>query len=136
MSHDELKRELKEQDGDPLARGRRRSLHRRIARTSIARIKDAAFIVTNPTHIAIALEYRPPDIAVPRVLVRSADEAAMRVREIAHLHDIPTIENVPLARSLYAKTRPGDYIPQETYVAVAEIVAQLRRTISERRANA
>lgn len=125
MSSEELRRDQKEQDGDPLARGRRRSLHRRISRGSLRRVKDAAFIVTNPTHIAIALEYRPPDVAVPRVIVRAADETATRVRELASVYAIPIVENVPLARVLYAAAEPGQYVPQETYLALAEIVAAL-----------
>lgn len=125
MSFEEMKRDQKEHDGDPLARSRRRSLHRRIARGSLRRVKDAAFVITNPTHIAIALEYRPPEITVPRVLVRAADEAAARVRELAVAYYVPLVENVALARQLYASTEPGEYIPHETYIAVAEIVAAL-----------
>lgn len=127
MSLDELKRDQKESDGDPLARGRRRALHRQIARGSLRRVKDAAFVVTNPTHIAIALEYRPPDVPVPRVLVRATDEGAARVRELAAVYRIPLIENVPLARRLYALAKPGEFIPQETYIAVAEVVAALTK---------
>lgn len=125
MSHEELRRDHKESDGDPLARSRRRSLHRQLARASLHRVKEAAFVITNPTHIAMALDYRPPHVPVPRVLVRAADEAAARVRELAALHHIPLIENVALARQLYASARPGQVIPQETYLAVAEIVARL-----------
>jgi flagellar biosynthetic protein FlhB len=127
MSFEELKRDQKESDGDPLARSRRRALHRQIARGSLRKVKDAAFVVTNPTHIAIALEYRPPDVPVPRVLVRAADDAAARVRELAAAYSIPIVENVPLARRLYAIAQPGDSIPHETYVAVAEIVAALSK---------
>lgn len=127
MSFEELKRDQKENDGDPLARSRRRALHRHISRGSLRRVKDAAFVVTNPTHIAIALEYRPPGVPVPRVLVRAADEAAARVRELAAAHCIPLVENVPLARRLYALAKPGEYVPQETYVAIAEIVAALAK---------
>lgn len=126
MSHEELKRDQKENDGDPVARGRRRSLHRQIARGSLSKVKDAAFVVVNPTHVAVALEYRPPDVPVPRLLVRAADEAARRVRELAALHSVPIIENVPLARALYAGARSGQFIPHETYVAVAEIVVALQ----------
>ena len=125
MSHDELRRDHKEQDGDPIARGRRRARHRQLSRGALRKVKDAAFVVTNPTHIAIALEYRPPGVAVPRVLVRAADEAAARVRELAAEHRIPAIENVQLARTLYATSRAGEYIPLDTYVAVAEIVGAL-----------
>ncbi|MGZ3540966.1 MAG: EscU/YscU/HrcU family type III secretion system export apparatus switch protein [Vulcanimicrobiaceae bacterium] len=127
MSFDELKREHKEHEGDPLSRGRRKQLHRQMARGSLVRVKDAAFVVTNPTHIAIALEYRPPDVAVPRVLVRAADEGATRVRDLAGMHRVPIVENVPLARALYANARAGEVIPRETYIAVAEIVASLTR---------
>jgi flagellar biosynthetic protein FlhB len=125
MSFEELKRDQKEHDGDPAARGRRRALHGQIARGSLRRVKEAAFVITNPTHIAIALEYRPPDVPVPRILVRAADEAAARVRELAASYGVPMIENVPLARTLYASARAGEYIPSETYLAVAEIVAAL-----------
>jgi flagellar biosynthesis protein FlhB len=125
MSFEEMKRDQKEHDGDPHARSRRRSLHRQIARGSLRRVKDAAFVVTNPTHIAVALEYRPPEVAVPRVLVRAADESAARVRELAAAYGIPLVANVALARRLYATTEPGEYIPHETYIAVAEIVAAL-----------
>ena len=128
MSHEDLKRDQKEHDGDPHARGRRRALHRQISRGSLRKVQDAAFVVTNPTHIAIAIEYRPPEVAVPRVLVRAADEMAARVRELAGEYSVPLFENVPLARRLYATTQPGQFIPQETYVAVAEIVAALART--------
>jgi flagellar biosynthesis protein FlhB len=130
MSFDEMKRDRKEQDGDPLARSRRRSLHRQIARGSLRRIKDAAFVITNPTHIAVALEYRPPDVPVPRVLVRAADETAARVRELAAAYGVPLVENVALARRLYDTTEPGEYIPHETYIAVAEIVAALRKNLA------
>jgi flagellar biosynthetic protein FlhB len=83
--------------------------------------------VTNPTHIAVALEYRPPDVPVPRVLVRAADDAAARVRELAASYRVPLVEDVPLARLLYAHAGPGDFIPRETYIAVAEIVAALTK---------
>lgn len=133
MSFEEMKRDQKEHDGDPLARSRRRSLHRQIARGSLRRVKDAAFVVTNPTHIAIALEYRPPEVSVPRVLVRAADESAARVRELAAAYSVPLVENVALARRLYESAEPGEYIPQETYVAVAEIVAALRKNLPVKR---
>ena len=125
MSLEELKRDQKEHDGDPLARGRRRAMHRQISRGSLRRVKDAAFVVTNPTHIAIAIEYRPPEVSVPRILVRAADEGAARVRELAAAYRVPLVENVPLARALYATAQPGQYAPQETYIALAEIVAAL-----------
>jgi flagellar biosynthetic protein FlhB len=84
-------------------------------------------VVVNPTHVAVALEYSPPDVLVPIVLVRASDEGALRVREEAKTHGIPIVENIPLARALFAAANVGDAIPHEHYVAVAEIVAALTR---------
>ena len=128
MSSEEMKRDQKEHDGDPALRGRRRSLHRQLARGSILRVRDAAFVVANPEHLAVALEYRPPEVAVPRVVVRAAGEAALRVRELAQRFEIPIVVNVPLARMLHANCFAGDYIARDCYIAVAEIIAALRRS--------
>ncbi len=125
MSFDEFKRDRKEHDGDPIARGRRRAIHRSFTTGSLFKIKDVAFVITNPTHIAIGLQYDPPHVAVPRVLIRSADETAVRVRTLALAHAIPVVENVALARTLYAACDAGHVIPHQTYVAVAQIVAAL-----------
>ncbi|HVA29516.1 MAG TPA: EscU/YscU/HrcU family type III secretion system export apparatus switch protein [Candidatus Baltobacteraceae bacterium] len=128
MSFDEYKRERKEQDGDPAARAHRKALHRSIARSAISKVKDAAFVLVNPTHVAIALEYRPPVVPVPTVLLRSADEVALRVRELAQERHIPIVENVPLARALYRDAQVGAPIPIDHYVAVAEVVGALVRS--------
>jgi flagellar biosynthetic protein FlhB len=128
MSLDERKREAKEQDGDPFVRGRRRALHRSLVRGALAKVKDASFVVANPTHVAVALEYRPPEIPVPRVLVRAAEEGALRVRSLAAAHRVPVIEDVRLARALYRDARAGDPIAPAHFVAVAEIVAALARS--------
>jgi len=128
MSYAELKREMKENDGDPLARGRRRALHRSFARGSIAQVKEAAFVLVNPTHVAVALAYAPPEIPVPTILVRAADERALRVRELAASHGVPVVENVSLARALFADGSVGAPIPHEYYVAVAEVVAALLKS--------
>lgn len=127
MSFDERKREAKEQDGDPVTRGRRRALHRSLLRGALANVRRASFVVANPTHVAVALEYRPPDVPVPRILVAAADAAAARVRELAAEYRIPIVENVELARALYRDARVGESIAFAHYVAVAEIVAALMR---------
>ena len=127
MSFDELKRDSKQNDGDPLVRGRRRQAHRALVRGSIANVKNAAFVVTNPTHVAIALEYRPPAVAVPRVLVRAIDAGAREVKRRARDLGVPIVQNVPLARALLASTDIGDPIPPDAYAAVAAIVAMLAR---------
>jgi flagellar biosynthesis protein FlhB len=127
MSLEELKRDRRQNDGDPLVRGRRRQAHRNLVRGSIARVAEASFVVANPTHVAIALAYRPPDIAVPRVLARGRDEGALDIKRRARALDIPIVENVALARWLFAVTAAGDYIPPEAYAPVAAIVAVLLR---------
>lgn len=127
MSFDELKRDHKQSEGDPLVRGRRRQQHRALIRGSVARVREAAFVVTNPTHVAIALEYRPPEVAVPRVLVRAIDAGAREVKRLARAAGIPIVENVALARELLATTDAGDFIPPGAYAAVAAIVASLLR---------
>jgi flagellar biosynthesis protein FlhB len=132
MSFDELRRDHKEQDGDPQLRGRRRQAHRSLIRGSLARVAEASFVVTNPTHVAIALAYRPPEIAVPQVLVRAVDDGAEAVKRRARELGIPLFENVSLARLLLARCEVESFIPVEAYVAAAEIVAAL--AAAERRA--
>jgi flagellar biosynthesis protein FlhB len=127
MTYDELKRDAREAEGDPHARGRRVSLHRALVRGSIARVREASFVVANPEHIAIALKYEPPGVPVPEILVRACDAAALRVKEIAREHGIPIVEDVALARALFAGGDAGDPIPRALYVAVAQIVAALAR---------
>jgi flagellar biosynthesis protein FlhB len=127
MTFEERKREAKEQDGDPMARGRRRALHRSLMRGALSDVKEASFVVTNPTHVAVALQYRPPEIDVPRVTVRAAGEAARRVRLLAARHAVPIVEDVTLARALFRDGRVGEPIAGEHYVAVAEIVIALSR---------
>ena len=127
MSFEELRRDAKENDGDPQARARRRSAHRAVARGTVGRTREASFVVVNPTHVAVALRYAPPQIPVPEILVRALDEAALRVRSIACEHGIPVVEDVALARLLYARGEGGRPIPGDAYLAVAQVVAALAR---------
>ena len=127
MSFDDRKREAKEQEGDPLERGRRRALHRSLLRGSVSDAGKASFVIANPTHVAVALQYDPPAVAVPTILVRAAGEAAARVRTVAAGKGIPIVENVPLARALYRDGRVGSPIDRVFFVAVAEVVAALSR---------
>jgi len=127
MSFEELKRDAKDNDGDPHARARRKSAHRAVVRGTVGRTREASFVVVNPTHVAVALRYAPPAVPVPEILVRALDAAALRVRAIAYEHGIPVVEDVALARLLYAQGAAGRAIPPETYVAVAHVVAALAR---------
>jgi flagellar biosynthesis protein FlhB len=125
MTFDELKRDLKQEEGDPQFRGRRRKAHGALVRGSLGRIREAAFVVANPQHVAVALAYRPPEIAVPLVLIRALDEGAQLVKERARALEIPIVEDVTLARSLFAQCRVDGFIPRDAYDAVARIVAAL-----------
>ncbi len=127
MTIDEFKRDLKEQDGDPQTRSRRRQMHRTLARGAVGRTREASFVVVNPTHVAIALRYAPPAVPVPEILVRAVDAAALAVRAIAEREAIPVVENVALARWLFRSGDAGRPIPADTFVAVAEVIAALVR---------
>lgn len=127
MSHEELRRDLRESEGDPHAKSRRASLHRAIVRGSLSRVREASFVVANPQHVAVALLYDPPRVGVPQVLVRATEELAQRVKMLARAHGVPIVEDVALARALFAGAGVGEAIPRELYVAVAQIVASLLR---------
>jgi flagellar biosynthesis protein FlhB len=128
MTFDELKRDAKEQDGDPHAKARRKQLHRRLVRGGIARARDASFLIVNPTHIAIAIRYAPPDVDVPQILVRAADAVALEVRALAERAQIPVFEDISLARLLWTCGEAGRPIPPESFVAVATVIAALIRS--------
>ncbi len=127
MSLHEIKRDAKENEGDPQARARRKGTHRAIVRGAIGRTREASFVVVNPAHVAVALRYAPPAVPVPEVLVRALDDAALRVRAIARECAIPIVEDVALARLLYAQGESGRAIPADAYVAVAQVIAALAR---------
>jgi flagellar biosynthesis protein FlhB len=127
LDHAELKSELRRSEGDPLLRGRRRRAHGALVRGSLRRLGEASFVVVNPEHVAVALAYRPPEVAVPRVVVRARGEAAHRVKRKARELALPVIEEPALARALFAAGDEGTYVPRELYAAVAKIVAALLR---------
>ena len=127
MSFEDRKREAKEQEGDPLERGRRRALHRSFLHGVVSDVAKASFVVANPTHVAVALQYDPPAVPVPAILVRAAGETAARVRAIAGQCGVPVVENVALARALYRDGRVGNPIDRVHFAAVAEVVAALSR---------
>lgn len=132
MSRDEIKQELKQTEGDPLIKQRLRSFGRALARRQMFRsVPSADVVITNPTHIAIALSYDPDKAPAPIVLAMGQRKVAERIKAIAREHGVPCIENKPLARALLATSRVGSIIPAELYVAVAEILAfVIRRRLS------
>ena len=127
MTFDEFKRDAKEQDGDPQAKSRRKQPHRTFVRGGIAQTREASFVVVNPTHIAIAIRYAPPEVPVPVIVVRAADAVALDVRAIAERAHIPVVEDIALARLLWRSGEAGRPIPAESFVAVAYTIAALVR---------
>lgn len=120
----EAKQELKEREGDPQIKARIRSIQRDAARKRMMKsVPKADVIITNPTHIAIAIRYNPDESFAPKVVAKGADYLAEKIKNIAREHGIPTIENKPLARTLYKYVKVGQMIPRSLYQAVAEILA-------------
>lgn len=123
MSKQDLIDEHKEMEGDPQFKAQRKQRHRDLLSGSMRDVQDATAVITNPTHIAIAIRYDLEQDEVPIMLVKGADHMAKLIREEAEEADVPMIENIPLARSLYKSTDPGEPIPADMYQAVAEILA-------------
>jgi len=133
MTKQEVKDEHKEQEGDPKVKGRIRNLRmERHRQRMMANVPKASVIITNPTHYAVALQYDMDAMAAPRVVAKGVDYLAMRIRQIAETHDIPIMENPPLARALYAAVEVDQEIPQEHYKAVAEVISYVMRLKGKR----
>jgi flagellar biosynthetic protein FlhB len=136
MSLEEVKREHKENEGDPMMKGRRRQRQREIAmRQSVGRVPKADLVVMNPTHYAVALQYDDATMAAPRVIAKGADLIALKIRDMAKAHDVPVLQSPMLARALYAHTEIDGEIPSALYTAVAQVLAyvfQLKAALAGR----
>jgi flagellar biosynthetic protein FlhB len=124
MSKHDVKEEHKQQEGDPFVRAQIRARQRKLATLGrqLADVPKAAVVVTNPTHIAVALQY-DRTMPSPRVLAMGADLIAEKIKQVARDAGVPIVENRPLARGLFNSTQVGDTIPLELYQAVAEVLA-------------
>lgn len=124
MSHQELRDEHKDTDGDPHMRAARKALQRKImASANLRKVRTADVVITNPTHYAIALRYRREENHAPVVIARGVDHMALRIKAEARQHGVAVIENRVLARALYAKTEAGRTIPDDLYGPVAQVLA-------------
>ena len=134
MTKQEIKEERKQLEGDPLIKSRIKSLQREMARRRMMdEVPKATVVVTNPTFIAIALQYEPDEMNAPKVVAKGKRIIAERIKKIARENDIPIVEDKPLARSLYEVVEPGDEVPPDYFAAVAEILAyvyKLRRKVA------
>jgi flagellar biosynthesis protein FlhB len=124
MTKQEIKDEYKQSEGDPLIKARIKSIQREMARRRMMKeVPKADVVITNPTHYAVALSYKPGEkMKAPRIIAKGADNIAKKIKEIAAKHGIPMVENRPLAQNLY-KLDIGQEVPPNLYQAVAEILA-------------
>lgn len=128
MTKQEIRDEMKTREGDPLIKARIRKIQKEVSqRRMMADVPKADVIITNPTHIAIALKYAPEKYAAPILLAKGQDHVATRIREMATEHNIPIVENKPLARTMFKTVEVGQVIPRELFAAVAEILAYVFR---------
>lgn len=123
MTRQEVKDEHRQQDGDPMIKAKRLGAARQRSRKRmLASLPKATLVIANPTHYAVALRYVPDETPTPVVIAKGLEFLALRIRESAHIHDIPIIEDRPLAQALYKGTRVDQPIPPEFYKAVAEVI--------------
>ncbi len=128
MTKQEVKEEFKQREGDPLIKSRIRRIQRDLAQKRMMEaVPKADVIITNPTHIAVALQYDREKMVAPVMVAKGADLIAEKIKEIARKHNVPVVENKPLARNLFKNLKIGQAIPKALYNAVAEVLAYVYR---------
>ncbi len=124
MTKQEVKEEHKSREGDPMIKARIRRIQREMAnKRMMADVPKADVIITNPTHIACAIQYDPKNMIAPKLLAKGADLMAQKIRELAKEHNIPIVENKPLARTIFKTMKIGHAIPRELFTAVAQVLS-------------
>ena len=124
MTKEEVKDELRSMEGDPAVKRRRRQLQLQFAMQRLKKdVPTADVVITNPTHLAVAIRYDSETMPAPKVVTKGADYLALRIRQVASEHGVPIVERKPLARALYETVEVGEYIPERFYRAIAEILA-------------
>jgi len=133
MTKQEVREEFKESDGNPQIKSRIRRIQRDVARRSMMKeVPKATAVVVNPTHYSVAILYEMDSMAAPRVVAKGRNYLARRIREIATEHQVPIVENQPLAQALYKTAEVGQEIPPHLYRAVAEILAYIFKLMNRR----
>ncbi|OGC08037.1 flagellar biosynthesis protein FlhB [candidate division WOR-1 bacterium RIFOXYD2_FULL_36_8] len=135
MTRQEVKEEYKRLEGDPQVKQRIRDMARQIAyQRMMSSVPQADVVVTNPTHVACAVKYEQNKMKAPRLMAKGMRKHAEKIRQIAEEHEIPVVENEPLARSIYRTTKVGQEIPRELYQAVAEVLAYIYKKKKDKEA--
>ena len=133
MTKQEVRDEMKETEGDPQIKGRVRRIQRDLARRNMMKeIPNATAVIVNPTHYAVAIRYELESMAAPLVLAKGKNYLALRIRQIAVEHQVPIVENQPLAQALYNSADVGQEIPAHLYRAVAEVLAYIFKIMRKR----
>jgi flagellar biosynthetic protein FlhB len=134
MTKEEVRQEHRQYEGNPQIKARIRARQRQLARRRMMEeVPHADVVLTNPTHVAVALRYDPTTMSAPKVVAKGAELLAEKIKEIARQHDVPVLENPPLARSLYKNVEIGREIPTEFFAAVAEVLAFVYQIDARRR---
>ena len=124
----EIKDENKQTNGNPEVKGRIRALqHEASQRRMLGDIAESDVVITNPDHYSVALKYDQDSSAAPTVVAKGVDHMAFRIREIAKAHEVELVPAPPLARALYSSTEIGHEIPDDLYIAVAQVLAYVYR---------
>jgi type III secretion protein U len=132
MTKDEVKREYKEMEGDPLIKGKRRQLARELLTSdSVQATRHASAVVTNPTHLAVALRYERSEAPLPLVVAKGENQIAKQIVEVAEAYEVPIMQNVDLARALYETAELDQLIPSDLIEPVAEVLRWARKLARE-----
>ncbi|MCI8759415.1 MAG: EscU/YscU/HrcU family type III secretion system export apparatus switch protein, partial [Oscillospiraceae bacterium] len=132
MSKQEIKEEYKQTEGDPQVKGKIKEIQRRRAQQRMMQqVPGADVVIRNPTHVAVALRYKPDKDQAPVVVAKGLDELALRIVKVAEENQVAVVENVPLARSLFAETDLDREIPPQFYGPVAEVLVYVLKLDQE-----
>lgn len=136
MSKEDIKEEFKQQEGDPHIKQKIREKQREASsrKRQMEEVPKATVVITNPTHIAVAIKYIPGETPEPKIVAMGAGLIAQKIKEIARENNVPIVENKPLARAMFKQAEVGESVPQELWTAVAEILAQIFRDKQRRAA--
>jgi flagellar biosynthetic protein FlhB len=136
MSKQEIKEEYRQTEGDPAVKAKVKQIRiERSRRRMMAAVPDATVVIMNPTHYAVALKYESGKMAAPICVAKGVDALALKIRAVAEEHEVPVVENPPLARALYATVEIDEPVPAEQYKAVAQVIGYVMKLTGKMRPN-